>query len=159
MLPDTSRVTYRFAETYADIIAIHRFLLVVGLPMLTKNLGYTMDDVDAVKAMHMVHAVVRVVDGVGIMAELDGRLIGSLGMFYLDMECLKDGHGFYGDKWFFVFDEFKHTDVGDRLRAEAVSVAETNGTFFLPHPKLRRRELKEAVHVPPAVEAAIAMEA
>lgn len=119
----------RAAETDDDVIAIHRFLLVVASPHLWGG-------VNVEKSLHEVIRVTK--EEAALMAIVGGNLVGTLGLikatwWYGDDEFLTD-------RWNFCLPQFYHTEVERALEGEAKAIAEAAGLPFINQGKLRRRK-------------------
>lgn len=127
-------VEIRFAQTDDDVIAIHRFLLVVAQPAMHCP-------VNAEKSLHEVIRVTKF--EAAIMAIVDGFLVGTMGIikptwWYGDGEFLTD-------RWHFVLPDHHHGPVNDALIAEAHAIADSAALKFFHQGKAR--ELKNGVRL------------
>lgn len=124
----------RYASTDDDVIAIHRFLLVVAQPAMHCP----------VNAEKSLHEVIRVAaQEAAIMAVVDGFLVGTMGIikptwWYGDGEFLTD-------RWHFVLPDHHHGPVNDALVAEAIAIADGAGLKFFHQGKAR--PMKNGVHL------------
>ncbi len=105
----------RFAETDDDVITIHKFLCVLAQPVL-------LCPIDAKKSVTEIFRIVHDRSyGFALMAEINGELVGSLGIICPDWWY---GNGrFFTDRWLFVFDALHNAGVGTALIAEAAAIA------------------------------------
>lgn len=123
-------VEIRFADTDPEIVAIHRFLLVVAAPHLWGSINVEKSLAEIIRVAKYEAA---------IMAIVDGNLVGTMGLikpvwWYGDDEFLTD-------RWNFVLPQFHHTEVEAVLKAEALKIAEQAGLRFINQGKLR--EMKD----------------
>ncbi len=142
--PDPEKVVIRFATTDDEVIALHRFLLIVAKPAMRCP-------VDPVKSMEEVFRVCA--QEAGIMAILDDKLVGTLGVMKAQWWYGIDGQNdFLTDRWHFCLPQFYHTAVDRRLMEEAQSIADAAGLEFIDQGKLHERRGKllmmPRVHVP-----------
>lgn len=127
--PDAEIITTRYAETDDDVIAIHQFLLVVAQPAMRCP-------ADPIASLEEIIRVTR--DEVAIMAIMDGRLIGTLGLIRATW-WYNPAYDYMVDRWHFVLPQFHHTSVERMLIAEADSIAEAAGLEFIDQGKIRER--------------------
>lgn len=119
-------ITIRYAETDDDVIAIHRFLLVVADPVLRC-------EVDAVKSLLEVIRVAK--EDVAIMAMHNDILVGTMGLMKATWWY---GNGdFLTDRWHFVLPAFANTPTSRALMDEAIKIAGIAGLEFIHNGKVR----------------------
>jgi hypothetical protein len=131
---DPVPVEIRFATTDDDVIAIHRFLLVVAQPAMHCP-------VNPEKSLHEIIRVAKF--EAAVMAIVDGFLVGTMGIikptwWYGDGEFLTD-------RWHFVLPNLHHGPVNAALAAEAHAIADAAGLKFFHQGKAR--ELKNGVRL------------
>jgi nucleotide-binding universal stress UspA family protein len=131
----TKQPEIRFAVTDDDVIAIHRFLLVVAAPAM-------LAPVSAVKSLHEVFRVAA--QEAAIMAIVDGFLVGTLGLMKVDWWYSDEG-SFLTDRWHFVLPQHKHGPIDKALLNEARAIADDAGLPFVNQGKIRR--LKDGSHL------------
>lgn len=119
----------RFAETDDDVIAIHRFLLIVAAPALWGT-------VDVVKSLTEVIRVTK--EEAAIMALVDGNLVGTMGIIKPVWWYGPDE--FLTDRWNFCLPQFYHTEVEAALMREAYTLSEQTGLRFINQGKIRERK-------------------
>lgn len=119
----------RYATVDDDVIAIHRFLLVIAQPVL-------LGPVDPVKSLLEIIRITK--EGVAIMALIDDYLVGTLGLMQMTW--------WYGpgtalvDRWNFCVPECRNGSIGQVLEMEAQSIAATAGLKFINQGKIRERK-------------------
>lgn len=123
-------VTVRQAETDDDVIAIHRFLLVVAPQAKAIRCP-----INVVKSLNEIIRVTR--DEVALMLIRDGNLIGTMGI--VNPTWWYGDAGFLTDRWHFVLPEFDGTAASNMLMEEAKAVARLAGLDFLHNGKARER--------------------
>ncbi len=110
-----------------DVIAIHRFLLIVAMPAMHCQ-------VDIEKSLHEIIRVTKF--EAALMAVLDGQLVGTMGII---KPTWWYGHGeFMTDRWHFVLPQFHNGPVNRKLMAEALAIAELAGFEFVHQGKARK---------------------
>lgn len=119
----------RYAQNDNDVIAIHRFLLVVAAPAL-------LCPVNIEKSLIEVIRVAR--DEVALMAMRGDMLVGTFGLikptwWYGDGEFLTD-------RWNFIAPPEVHSGVGKLLDDEAKAIADAAGLIFINQGKIRRQK-------------------
>lgn len=117
----------RFAESEPDMVAIHRFLLVVAQPAL-------LCPVNVEKSLLEVIRVVR--DEAALMLIHNGIMVGTMGIirptwWYGDADFLVD-------RWHFVLPAFDGTPSSAMLMDEALKLAELAGLDFIHQGRIRR---------------------
>jgi hypothetical protein len=126
---DADAVIIRYAETDDDVIAIHRFLLVVAEPAMRCP-------VDAKDSLLEIIRVAK--DEVALMAIKGGMLVGTLGLiaptWWYNTKCR-----FMADRWHFVLPEYRHGEVDRALMAEVLKIASQAGLEFIDQGKIRER--------------------
>lgn len=123
-------VEIRFANNDPEVVAIHRFLLVVAAPHLWGSIAVEKSLAEIIRVAKHEAA---------IMAIVDGNLVGTMGIikavwWYGDDEFLTD-------RWNFVLPQFHHTEVEVALKREAMNLANQAGLRFINQGKLR--EMKD----------------
>lgn len=125
-LEDTP-VIIRYAETDDDVIAIHRFLLVVAQPAMRCPV-----DVEA-----SLLEVIRVAkEEVAIMAIKDGLLVGTMGLIRPNW-WYNPKFSFLADRWHFVLPEHMHGLANKLLIEEARKIAGMADLEFIHQGKIR----------------------
>lgn len=125
------RAEYRYASTDEDVIAIHRFLCLVGQPQLCAP-------IDALKSVTEINRVVH--DrryGFAIIAEINGEIVGSLGIIGVDWWYAKAR--FFTDRWLFVYPALANKGIGMAMIAEAGAIATAADMDLLINGKAVRR--------------------
>jgi hypothetical protein len=145
-LPDPAAVEIRYASTDDDVIAIHRFLLVVALPAMHAP-------VDPIGSLHEIIRVTKF--EAAIMAILDGKLVGTLGVIKPRWwYSFQDERGdFLTDRWHFVLPQYWHTAVDKALIEEAHQIADMAGLKFFDQGKAREKKdgtflMLPRIHIP-----------
>lgn len=124
--PQVSEVVIRYAQTDADVQAIHRFLLVVAQDAMRAP-------VDPLKSLIEVIRVTK--DEVALMAIYNGVLVGTMGIICPEW-WYADGR-FMTDRWHFVLPAFRNGVVNEELMAEALRVAQAANLEFIHQGKIR----------------------
>jgi len=127
--PDPSEVQIRYASTDDDVIAIHRFLLIVAMPAMR-------GPANPVKSLNEIIRVTKY--EAAIMAVLGDRMVGTMGIikptwWYNDVEFLTD-------RWHFVLPQYWHGPVNKALMTEALSIAAEAELEFVHNGKLREQK-------------------
>lgn len=123
-------VIVRQAETDDDVIAMHRFLMVVA-----PQAKATRCPINAVKSLNEIIRVTR--DELALMLIRDGMLIGTMGI--INPIWWYGDAGFLTDRWHFVLPEFDGTAASNTLMEEAKEIARLAGLEFLHNGKARER--------------------
>ena len=119
-------VIIREAKTDQDVVAIHRFLLVVAAP-------YAVDGINVVKSLQ---EVIRVtVEGAALMAMIGDTLVGSLGL--MKVVWWHNDTAFLTDRWDFTLPEYWNGPVHKALLEEAKAIAKEAEMRFVHNGKLR----------------------
>lgn len=122
-------VVIRYASTDADVVAIHRFLLVVARPAM-------LCPVDPVKSLVEVIRVAK--EDVALMAMRGDVLVGTLGLV---RPVWWYGNGaFLTDRWNFVVEQERHGEAQRLLIDEARSIARAANLPFINQGKIRRQK-------------------
>lgn len=117
----------RYAQNDDDVIAIHRFLLVVARPAL-------LAPVNVVKSLQEVIRVTK--EEVALMAMRGDMLVGTLGLIKPTWWYGDDS--FLTDRWNFVVEAEKNGEAGRLLDQEAKAIARAAGLPFINQGKVRR---------------------
>lgn len=136
--PDLADLALTYASTDDDVALIHRFLMEVAVPVWMESLKLTIEQIDPVRVMHEVYKVTH--EKVAILAHIKGELVGTLGVTDVDTYFMK--RPIYTDRWFFVLPEYFNTEVGRSLKREAEAIANMNGSFFIPWPNAKRKQIR-----------------
>lgn len=122
-------VIIRYAETDDDVIAIHRFLLVVARPAMRCP-------VDPKESLIEIIRVTK--EDVALMAIKGGLLVGTMGLidpaWWYNPE-----YRFLADRWHFVLPEHQHGPVNAALMDEARKIAADAGLEFIHQGKIREK--------------------
>lgn len=122
-------VIIRYAETDDDVIAIHRFLLVVARPAMRCP-------VDPKESLLEIIRVTK--ESVALMAIQGGLLVGTMGL--IDPSWwYNPAYRFIADRWHFVLPEHQHGPVNAALIDEARKIADDAGLEFIHQGKIRER--------------------
>jgi hypothetical protein len=124
--PQPDAVEIRYASTDDEVIAIHRFLLVVAVPAMRCP-------VDPVKSLHEIIRVAQY--EAAIMAIQNGMLVGTMGLMKANW-WYGDG-SFLTDRWHFCLPQFWHGAVNDALINEAKQIAGAANLEFIHQGKIR----------------------
>jgi len=122
-------VTFRVADS-DDILPLHRFLCLVAAPAL----------IAPIDAEDSIAGVADVVNGnlIAFVAEINGEIVGSLGLVCPDLWYNRKVK-FFTDRWFFIYPQLAHAGVGAGLQAEAHALAARAGVDLVIHGKMSRR--------------------
>ena len=118
----------RYASTEPDVVAVHRFLLVVAQPAMRGGCN----------VLKSLNEVVRVAkDEAALMVMHGDMLVGTMGLiratwWYNDQEFLTD-------RWHFVLPAFMHSPTATLLMDEAKAIANAAGLEFLHNGKAREK--------------------
>lgn len=126
---EESPVIIRYAETDDDVIAMHRFLLVVAQPAMRCP-------VDPEASLLEMIRVTK--EEVAIMAIKDGMLIGTMGLIRPSW-WYGPKHSFLCDRWHFVLPEHHHGLANKLLIEEARKIAAMAGLEFIHQGKIREK--------------------
>lgn len=122
-------IIIRYAETDDDVIAIHRFLLVVARPAMRCP-------VDPKESLIEIIRVTK--ENVALMAIKGGLLVGTMGL--IDPTWwYNPKHRFLADRWHFVLPDHQHGAVNDALMSEARKIAADAGLEFIHQGKIREK--------------------
>lgn len=143
--PKAIEPAIRFAETDDDVIAIHRFLLVVAMPHLWGS-------VDPVKSLDEIIRVTKY--EAALMAIVDNMLVGTMGI--IKATWWYGGDDFLTDRWDFCLPQFYGTEVQKMMMAEVDTLADDAGLKFIHNGKIRRRKngsgfMMPRIYIPPHV--------
>lgn len=116
----------RYAETDADAIAIHKFLLDYAKPAMLCPVNHG-------KSAREVWRVCN--ENVGIMCFYNGELVGTLGL--IDPTWWYGDATFLTDRWHFVKPEFFNGPVNAAILDEARKIAALAGIKFIHQGKIR----------------------
>lgn len=125
--PDPEEIIIRPAETDDDVIAMHRFLLMVARPAMRCSPG------DGTKSLYEIIRVTK--EECALMAIKGGMLVGTMGIIRATW-WYGDGD-FLTDRWHFVLPQFWHSKVNTDLLALAKGIAEDAGLEFYHQGKAR----------------------
>lgn len=123
--PD-SEIEIRYAETDDDVIAIHKFLLVVAAES-------AVDGINVVKSLNEIIRVAK--EGAALMAISGGVLVATLGV--MKAEWWYNDSSFMTDRWHFCLPSFWHGTADKKLMEEAKTIAGLAGLRFVDNGKLR----------------------
>jgi hypothetical protein len=118
--------TIHYAQTDDDVIAMHRFLLVVAQPAMRC----------AVNIFKSLNEMIRVTNYEAALMVMQGdMLVGTMGIirptwWYGDADFLTD-------RWHFVLPQFLHEEPNRMLMDEAIKIAEISGLEFIHQGKIR----------------------
>ncbi len=122
-------IIIRYAETDDDVIAIHRFLLIVAQPAMR----CPVDPKDSLLE------IIRVTkENVALMAIKGGLLVGTMGLID-PVWWYNPKHRFLADRWHFVLPEHQHGPVNVALMDEASKIAASAGLEFIHQGKIREK--------------------
>lgn len=124
--PEKAPLVIRYAENDNDVIAIHRFLLVVGRPRMLAPVNFE-------KSLMEIIRVAK--EEVAIMAMRGDILVGTMGLIKPIWWYSDDA--FLTERWNFVIDSEKHDGAGLVLDAEAKAIARAAGLKFVNQGKIR----------------------
>lgn len=119
-------VEIRYAETEDDVIAMHKFLLVVASPS-------AVDGINVVKSLQELIRVSK--EGVALMAVSGGVLVATLGL--MKVQWWYNDTFFMTDRWHFCLPDFWHGEADKKLMEEAKAIANQAGLRFVDNGKLR----------------------
>jgi hypothetical protein len=131
--------TIRYAETDDDVIAMHRFLLIVAQPAMRCPANPEKSLMEIIRVTKYEAA---------LMAIHNGLLVGTMGIIKPDW-WYGDGE-FLTDRWHFVLPEFMHHQVATDLFSEALKIADGAGLEFIHQGKIRGAK-KGALRMAPRV--------
>ncbi len=120
----------RRAETNDDVIAIYLFVSVLAQPVLLCPIDMQKSVTEITRIVHDPNY------GFALMAEIDGELVGSLGII-----CPEWWYGkasFFTDRWLFLFPALQNAGIGAALIAEAHAVAYAAGLPLVINDKIRQ---------------------
>lgn len=126
-------VSIRFGENDDDVVAIHQFLCLIAGPVL-------LGKIDAIKSITEIGNIVygrADPPGVAIMAEVDGELVGTLGL--IQPEWWYGPTVFFTDRWFFLYPAFRNRGVGAEILAQAGALGVEHGCDVVLNGHMRRR--------------------
>lgn len=127
--PPDGEVVIRMAETDDDVIAMHKFLLMVARPAMRCSPG---------NGQKSLIEIIRVTKyEAALMAIKGGMLVGTMGVMKASW-WYGDGE-FLTDRWHFVLPQLWHSDVNRDLIAMAKGIAEEAGLEFIHQGKLKER--------------------
>lgn len=129
-------VEVRYASTDKDVIAIHRFLCAISGPA-------RFCPINPLKAVNEINRVVKDNSyGYALIAEINGELVGSLGIIIPDWWY--GDTRFSTDRWFFIFPVLNHRGIATSLLAEASAMAVRCGVPLLINGKPRAKNKSSA---------------
>lgn len=126
IVPVSDTPFIRYAETDADVIMIHQFLLEYAKPAMLCPVNHG-------KSAREVWRVCN--ENVGIMVFFNGELVGSLGL--MEAVWWYGDDSFLTDRWHFVKPEHFHGPVNAALLDEAKKIASVSGKTFIHQGKIR----------------------
>lgn len=109
------------------MIAIHRFLLVLGK-------SQALAPIDATASLIEIIRVTK--EDTAIMAIKDGMLVGTLGLIRVPW-WYNPNYFFLTERWHFVLPEFHHGEPDRLLKQEARNIADLTGFTFIDMGKNR----------------------
>lgn len=121
-------VVVRYADP-EDANTLHVFLMLVSGPAAIGR-------VDPVKSLTEIHRVIK--EDVAIIAEIDGELVGSLGIMRVPWWYGPDE--FLTDRWFFLYPALKNQGVGAALLGEAHGIGVQAKLPVIIHGHTRQRQ-------------------
>jgi hypothetical protein len=119
-------ISIRYASTDDDLIAIHRFLLIVARPAMRCP-------VNAIKSLTEIIRVAK--QEVAIMVMHGDVLVGTMGLIKPEW-WYGDGE-FLTDRWHFVLPAFTNTPTASALMDEAKAIARLADIEFIHQGKIR----------------------
>lgn len=121
-----------FATRFAvldDAIPLHRFLCVIAQPVLHAPID----------PENSITEVVRVIaQDFAVLAEIDGEIVGSLGMVGVDWWYARKAR-FLTDRWLFAYPTVRKMGVAVAMLGMAGSVAQKSGMIMVINGHLRPR--------------------
>lgn len=127
--PPEEIIGIRYAESDDDVIAIHRFLLIVAGPAMQCP-------VDAQDSLLEIIRVVK--EDVALMAIRGNRLIGTMGIIKPNW-WYNTRYRFLADRWDFVEKAEHHGPAHELMLAEACAIADMAGLKFIHQGKIREK--------------------
>ena len=109
---------------------MHRFLLIVAQPAMRCP-------VDVVRSLEEVIRVTK--EEAALMAILDGKLVGTMGLIKPSWWYGNGTDGFLTDRWHFCLPQYFNGPVNDALINEAKAIASAAGIEFIHQGKARER--------------------
>lgn len=127
-------IEIRFAQTDVEVVAIHRFLCVVAMPMMRCPL-------DPVGSLHEIFRVAA--KEAAMMAIIGDKLVGTMGVMKAEWWYGYAGQSdFLTDRWGFILPSLNHSPVFDMLIEEAHALASAAGLEFIYQGRIRERHGK-----------------
>jgi len=111
-----------------DVIAIHRFLLMVARPAMRCEPDIEQSLLEIIRVTKYEAA---------LMAVLDGNMVGTMGIMKASW-WYNPRVSFMTDRWHFVLPQFHNGPVNRKLMAEALAIAELAGFEFVHQGKARK---------------------
>src|SRR5882672_692633 len=125
--PDPQDVEIRYAMTDDDVIAIHRFLLMVARPAMRCEPDIEQSLLEIIRVTKYEAA---------LMAVLDGNMVGTMGIMKASW-WYNPRVSFMTDRWHFVLPQFWHGPVDKALKGEAIEISRLAGFEFVDQGKTR----------------------
>jgi hypothetical protein len=110
-----------------DVIAIHRFLLIVAKPAMRCAPDIEQSLLEIIRVTKYEAA---------LMAVLDGNMVGTMGLIRATW-WYNPSVSFMTDRWHFVLPQFWHGPVDKTLKGEAVAIARLADLEFIDQGKAR----------------------
>lgn len=124
-------IIIRYAAGDDDIIAIHRFVMVVSKPQARAPIDH----------MDSATEIWRVVnEEAALMAIRDGIMVGTIGLMAPKWWYNKKA-SFMTDRWYAILPQYRHTQVENMLLTEAQKTAQAAGLELIINGKSRERKL------------------
>jgi hypothetical protein len=122
----SSKITVRYADSSEAAINDETRRIFKFLVPLHREAGFPEDLVpfDYAKALHSVKRCI--LEGAPIMAEVDGELVGFLGL--MPYEHWYSSAPLLADQFFYIRPDHRNTEVFERLLAECRAIAEDSRT-------------------------------
>jgi hypothetical protein len=126
---DPADVVIRPAVTDDDVIAIHRFLLMVARPAMRCQPDIEQSLLEIIRVTKYEAA---------LMAVLGNNMVGTLGVIKANW-WYNPSVDFMTDRWHFVLPQFHNGPVDKALLGEALAIADIAGLEFIDQGKMRER--------------------
>jgi len=110
-----------------DVIAIHRFLLMVARPAMRCEPDIEQSLLEIIRVTKYEAA---------LMAVLDGNMVGTMGIMKASW-WYNPRVSFMTDRWHFVLPQFWHGPVDKALKGEAIEISRLAGFEFVDQGKTR----------------------
>lgn len=112
-----------------DVIAIHRFLLIVAKPQMRCAPDIEQSLLEIIRVTKYEAA---------LMAVLDGNMVGTMGIMKATW-WYNPAVAFMTERWHFVLPQFHNGPVDKALLGEALAIASLADLEFVDHGKMRER--------------------